>query len=231
MPRARFYHLAPQARSRLLRIATKHFAARGIEGVSLNEILAEAGISKGAYYYYFDDKEDLLATVVEDTIETMLRRISMPAFDGLSREDFWPTVERFVASWTAAVDMPADLLTVAAQFTSARRTSERFAPILAKAQGIYRAVIEPGQRLGCVRNDLPMDLLVQLLEANDAVLDRIFFSLHAKATRRDVEQHTRLVFDTFRRLLVAEGSEPRRATGGRQARAGALAPPAQRRGR
>jgi len=218
MPRARFYNLAPQARSRLLRIAAKHFAARGVEGASLNEILAEARISKGAYYYYFDDKDDLLATVLDNAADAMLARLRLPAFDTLTRDEFWPAVERVVASWAAWADVPSDLLQVAAQFTAARRTSERFAPILAKAQALYRKLIEPGQRLGCVRTDLPLDVLIRLLEANDAALDSTFLSVNATVTRANLERHTRLVFDTFKRLLTTEGAGKGRPAGGRRRR-------------
>jgi AcrR family transcriptional regulator len=206
MPRPRFANLPPHARARLLRVATKHFARRGLEGASLNEILAEAGISKGAYYYYFDDKDDLLATVMEGAIDTMLARLPTPEFDTLTREGFWPTVERFVADWAATWDLSGDLMQVAAQFTEAQRRNERFAPIVAKMQTFYRMLIEPGQRLGCVRTDLPADALVRLLEANDTALDSLFLSLHSKVTRESVDLHMQLVFDTFKRLLIADAS-------------------------
>lgn len=217
MPRPRFFKLAPSARSRLLRVATKHLARHGLEGASLNDILAEAGISKGAYYYYFDDKDDLLATVLEDAIAPLFDRLAVPDFDRLTREQFWPTVERLVRRWAASWDLSSDLLRVALQFTDAQRHSARFAPILAKAQRMYRLLIEPGQRLGCVRADLPADALVHLLEASDAALDGVFLSLHPKVTRASLERHTKLVFDTFRRLLVAEAS-PSRPPGTRSRR-------------
>jgi len=219
VPRPRFYHLAPPARSRLLSIATRHFARRGLEGASLNEILAEAGISKGAYYYYFDDKDDLFATVLDDAVGTMVARLELPALDRLAADRFWPTVQRLVESWAAVTDLPSDLFEVAAQFTPERRADARFAPILAKAGAMYRSLIEPGQRLGCVRRDLPVDELVRLLEANDAVLDRMFLSLHTRITRASLQRHTRLVFDTFKRLLVpgaAAARRPRRGARGRR---------------
>ncbi len=218
MPRARFFNLPPRARSRLLRIATRHFAGRGLEGASLNEILAEAGISKGAYYYYFDDKDDLLATVMEDAVEQMVARVPMPEFDGLRPENFWPAVEQFVENWAATVDMASDLFKVAVQFSGAQRRSERFAPVLAKAQSLYRLLIETGQRLGCVRADLPTEVLIRLLEANDAVLDSIFLALHDSVTTASVREHTRLVCDTIKRLLVAEAPAAKPRTGSRQRR-------------
>jgi AcrR family transcriptional regulator len=45
-----------------LEAAAKEFVAHGFEAASLNRILDDAGISKGAAYYYFDDKTDLYAT-------------------------------------------------------------------------------------------------------------------------------------------------------------------------
>ncbi len=210
MPRQRFFNLDPKARSRLLGIATKQFAKRGFEGASLNEILAKAGISKGAYYYYFDDKEDLFATALENAIDTMLARLTLPNFDTLSREQFWPRVEQFMGKWAAEFDASSDLIQVAVQLTDAQRASPHFAPLFAKAQTLYRTLIEPGQRLGCIRRDLPLNVLGRLLEANDAVLDSIFLSLHEKVTQTNLQQHVNLVFDTFKRLLIASETPKKR---------------------
>ncbi len=44
--------------------SSKAFVAHGYVGASLNRILDDAGISKGAAYYYFDDKADLYATAI-----------------------------------------------------------------------------------------------------------------------------------------------------------------------
>ena len=204
MPRPRFLNLAPEERSRLLEIATKHFARHGFEAASLNEILAEAGISKGAYYYYFDDKDDLFATTLETALDELFARLPVPKLGSLGREEFWPTVEAIVESWCTAIDTSSDLVQAAMQLTEAQRRSPRYAPILAKASGLYRAVIEPGRRLGCIRSDLPVDVLVRLLEANDTVLDGLFLATHRRVTRETLDAHARLVFDTFKRLLVAE---------------------------
>ena len=62
MPRPRFEKLSPEKREQILETSAKEFAANGYEGASLNQILAKAGISKGAAYYYFDNKADLYVT-------------------------------------------------------------------------------------------------------------------------------------------------------------------------
>jgi AcrR family transcriptional regulator len=47
-------------RDRLLRIATESFNLRGVVGSSLEHIAADAGVSRGAYYYHARDKNSLL---------------------------------------------------------------------------------------------------------------------------------------------------------------------------
>jgi AcrR family transcriptional regulator len=211
VPRQRFLNLPRADRDALLAIALRHFAAHGLEGASLNEILAEAEVSKGAYYYYFDDKEDLFATVLEHELEAMLARTPMPSFDGISRERFWPTVEAEVARWSALWSAETQLIQLFLHVDEAMRRRPRFAHILATGHAIYRPMIQAGRRAGCVRTDLPIDALLQLVDANDAVLDRIFLARHGTSiSRRTFARHFELVFDTFRRLLAVESPRRRR---------------------
>lgn len=62
-------------RAALLDLAFALFLARGFEHVSLNDLIAEAGISKGAFYHYFDSKEALLAALVERSAREVLAEL------------------------------------------------------------------------------------------------------------------------------------------------------------
>jgi AcrR family transcriptional regulator len=210
MPRERFLNLPPEARSALLGIAIKEFAARGFDEASLNGILAEAGVSKGAYYYYFEDKEDLFATALEHAIDDALARQPLPSFERLAAADFWPAVERSLREWAARLDTSGDLLRATRHLHGhgARRKSPRLAAVLAKGEALWRALIAAGQRLGCVRTDVPADVLVALVEAADHALDAAYFSAASKPTRRDLEGHVALVFDAIQRLLAVERPAP-----------------------
>ncbi len=53
----------------LLDIAYRMFITRGYENTSIDDIIAEAGIAKGTYYYYFESKEQTLEEVIGMMIE------------------------------------------------------------------------------------------------------------------------------------------------------------------
>ena len=52
------------SRERIVASATDLIAERGVQGTSLDDVLATAGASKSQLYHYFRDKEDLVRAVV-----------------------------------------------------------------------------------------------------------------------------------------------------------------------
>jgi AcrR family transcriptional regulator len=72
-------------RARLIRAAEKIFARDGFEAAKLQEIAAEAGYTRGAFYANFDSKEDLFFALLEgeisrriDHVEELMRGLSDP---------------------------------------------------------------------------------------------------------------------------------------------------------
>ena len=53
---------APGVREKVLREATRLFAAKGFNGVSIREICEAVAITKPSLYYYFPSKADLFMT-------------------------------------------------------------------------------------------------------------------------------------------------------------------------
>lgn len=57
-----------ETRQRLKQAATAEFAARGLDGTTMDRIAARAGINKERLYNYFGNKEQLFATVLCDEL-------------------------------------------------------------------------------------------------------------------------------------------------------------------
>lgn len=57
----------PEVREGLLLQAKHEFLEQGFEKASLRKICARAGVTTGAVYFFFKNKEDLFCQIVEDT--------------------------------------------------------------------------------------------------------------------------------------------------------------------
>ena len=68
MPKQTFFNLPDEKRVIIINAAIDEFAEYGLENASTNRIVANSGISKGSFYQYFEDKQDVfmyLLTVLE----------------------------------------------------------------------------------------------------------------------------------------------------------------------
>ena len=60
-----------ETRQHLLECAKKEFLEKGYMKASLRNICKEAGVTTGALYFFFKDKEDLLAALVEEPLQQL----------------------------------------------------------------------------------------------------------------------------------------------------------------
>jgi AcrR family transcriptional regulator len=69
-----------ERRKELIDTAERLFLTTGYDQTSISDIVKEINISQGAYYYYFDSKEDVLVAIIEKNIvlvEESLRQIAV----------------------------------------------------------------------------------------------------------------------------------------------------------
>ncbi len=65
-----------ETRDRLVSVARRLFARRGYPGVAVDEIVQAAGVTKGALYHHFTDKQQLFQAVVEQIEEEIHDRLA-----------------------------------------------------------------------------------------------------------------------------------------------------------
>ncbi|WP_322750642.1 MULTISPECIES: TetR/AcrR family transcriptional regulator [unclassified Frankia] len=63
-------------RQRIIETAGYRFKQDGIDGSGVATLMADAGLTNGAFYAHFASKEDLVATVVADQLGTQAARFS-----------------------------------------------------------------------------------------------------------------------------------------------------------
>ena len=97
-----------EARDELLAAAMRVFARRGYRQASVDVIAAEAGYSKGALYWHFSGKQELLLTLVEERIDAPVRELvallgtASPEHD-MSLEASWEFVRQLGAERDAVL--------------------------------------------------------------------------------------------------------------------------------
>jgi AcrR family transcriptional regulator len=103
MPKLR-PEIRSERRQALLEAAWRCAAVRGFRDLTVDDVCAEAGVSKGAFYGYFDQKQDLLLALLEDdavALDRELERITTASSSGVVR------VRAFAQAMLARGDDPA----------------------------------------------------------------------------------------------------------------------------
>ncbi|WP_373265649.1 TetR/AcrR family transcriptional regulator [Hungatella hathewayi] len=93
MPTERFYKL-PEEKKKAIRDAAMEECIRvPFEKVSINKIIQKAGISRGSFYTYFEDKRDVVRYIFSDTADKL--------------KEFWTTsvVGNGGDLWTASEEL------------------------------------------------------------------------------------------------------------------------------
>lgn len=107
-----------ERRQELIDAAWRCAARRGFRDLTVDDVCSEAGVSKGAFYGYFEQKQDLLLALLDDdaaALDRELERITHASGSGVER------VRRFAQAMLARgedsarvqvrADLWADLLT------------------------------------------------------------------------------------------------------------------------
>lgn len=206
MPRPRFSRLDPARRQRILHCAAQAFAAHGYKGASLNRIIEALGLNKGVFYYYFDGKADLFGAVLQMVWDSFL---PLQAFDvnQLDRDSFWPGVESMLRDNYARLRDEPWLAGLLRLLSSPPETTDMDAVVgelLARGEQWVRTIIEHGQRVGAVRTDLPVDLLLAVLTAADHAGDRWLLGNWERFDDGEREHLSLRVFDLWRRIAAPQ---------------------------
>jgi AcrR family transcriptional regulator len=171
-PRPRFDSLAIERQAVILRAAAAEFADRGFDAASYNRIIGISGVSKGAMYYYFDDKRDLYLTVLRDAEQRASAAIG-PLDDFDDANSFWDALADLylrITSFVAAEPLAAGLLKSA--FAGGPVSDAAYGEFIERTSKQFEAVLAEGVGLGAVRSDVPLDLLLAVTLATGEATDR-----------------------------------------------------------
>ncbi len=165
MPKPTFFNLPPEKREQILQLAMAEFAANDYERASISRIVAQAGIAKGSFYQYFEDKADLY-TYLLDLLSSKKKE-----FLGLDHPDLHHVGIFAYLRWLAQNGVSFELaypeLTRIGYraLTAGTIPPEFYERAHDMAQAYYRNLVELGKSQGDLAPDLDADVAAYIFDS------------------------------------------------------------------
>jgi TetR/AcrR family transcriptional repressor of nem operon len=88
-----------ETRRRIVDVAARQFRLNGIQATGLNDLMAEAGLTRGGFYRHFESKDQLVAEACARSFESMIASLENAASesDGEGTGSFQAIVGRYVS--------------------------------------------------------------------------------------------------------------------------------------
>lgn len=151
MPKITDEQLAAK-RTEILVAARRAFARHGYEGATVKVLEAETGLSRGAIFHHFKDKDALFLALAEDDAAQMAETVAQHGLVQVMRD---------------LQDKDAGWLGVQLEVRRRLRTDPVFAATWAEHQsavlGATTARLQRQRKAGIVRSDVPLPILVDFL--------------------------------------------------------------------
>jgi AcrR family transcriptional regulator len=186
----------PEAtRAALVAAARSLFAERGYASVGTEEIVKRAGVTRGALYHHFTDKEDLMRAVLHD-LSRELAEASATAV--LKETDQWRQIVAAVGAFLDACTDPAVQRIVMTDAPSVLGWDEWREIDTQYGLGLVKASLENAMETGLIARQ-PVDPLAHLLVgALDEAAMYISRAEDTGAARREMGESIERVLDGLR---------------------------------
>ena len=163
MPKETFFNLPEEKRQRILDLAIAEFSTHDYQNASISRIVAEAGIAKGSFYQYFEDKADLyryLLDLIFQEKQRILATIQPPD----------PQMGTFAfLRWLFSVSINFEFINPKLAQLGYRAMNNQKLPEELMTQGkeagrlYFKQLVEAGMARGDLRPDLDVDAAAFLI--------------------------------------------------------------------
>lgn len=154
-----------ETRQKLLDAALQVFSRNGYERATVDEIVREAGFSKGAFYVHFETKEDLFWEMLEERITAQQETFRQVVDHSLSVAENERRILEQALNMSAHPLGPAVILEFTAHGMRNDKVREQLARMYERWHTFVVETLTAGQELGVVRKDIDLSLLASTIMA------------------------------------------------------------------
>jgi AcrR family transcriptional regulator len=180
MPKDTFHNLKSDKKDRIIQAAIQEFAQYHYNEANLSRIIKDAGIARGSFYQYFEDKQDLFRYLFEVMAKEKLKYLG----DLLPNPEQIPFVELFGQLLKGGVQFALanpDFIRITRNLMG-NRGMDIYQDVLGDnlelAKQYYRSYIEADKALGRIRQDVDTDLLTHIIVETSMTLSFVELTQH-----------------------------------------------------
>jgi AcrR family transcriptional regulator len=145
-------------RHEILVAARGCFARHGYEGATVRRLEEATGLSRGAIFHHFRDKDSLFLAVAEDDAATMAETVARNGLVQVMRDMLSKAASTDTAGWLGSQ------LEVSRRLRTDPAFAGRWAERSAAIADATRERLVRQRDAGVLRDDVPLDVLTQFLE-------------------------------------------------------------------
>ena len=183
---------------RILNQSMRFFLEKGYHGTSIEDITEAAGITKGALYWHYEGKEDLIKTIIQkwekEFLDALIRKVG--DVNGGAMDKFEKMFRYTAAFAYHHRELCASFTTVAAELVGAHHSIEsQFRRIYKKYQGFLSNLILQAKKEKVFKKEIDADLAALVIMSFH---DGILFQWYMNRNEIDGEAFVK----TYKTILV-----------------------------
>lgn len=153
-----------ERRGQILQAAAEVYARQGIDGARMDDIVAEAGLSKGTLYWYFDSKDDITIALFNEMISgefAQLRQLIDAEGSVIERlERFFDMHAAILQSNPMTGKLGIEFYAISGKLDKVHELVRRYYD---EFVDVVLALLKQGDERGELRVDRPRELAVNLV--------------------------------------------------------------------
>lgn len=179
MPKPTFFNLPEEKRNKILEEAVIEFRDNNYDAASINKIVERSGISKGSFYQYFNDKEDVYLYIMSKIGEKKIEYLT-PSMMNFSELSFYDALrEMYRSAIEFALGNP-DYLEIGNRMMrdNSGMLQKLRSTFSVKGDEMFISLLKKGQETGDIRLDLDLQMIAKMLISMQMSIVEYYFEKH-----------------------------------------------------
>jgi AcrR family transcriptional regulator len=199
LPKETFFNLPEDKRNLIVEAAIDEFAVYSFDQASINRIVANAGIAKGSFYQYFEDKKDLFLFLMGVIAEEKIAYISPVMLNPAEYDIFTVLHELFLSGAKFASEQPR--YAAIANLLVANKQAPIYKELITESRPLSIALFEPLIKQAIDRGEVRPELDVEMLNFVIATMNQALVEYSSEQRNGPVHESVIASVDAYIDIL------------------------------